>query len=61
MDSTELKEKLEGQLEGTEKQIRNLEESLAKAKEYLIKLQGGLETLELIDSDNKEEINNTET
>lgn len=61
MDSTELKEKLEGQLEGTEKQIRNLEESLAKAKEYLIKLQGGLETLELLDSDNKEEINNTET
>ena len=61
MDSTELKEKLEGQLEGTEKQIRNLEESLAKAKEYLIKLQGGLETLELLDSDNKEEINNTKT
>lgn len=48
MDSTELKKNFDEQLASTEKQIAELEANLVKAKEYKIKLQGGLETLELL-------------
>lgn len=49
MDSTTLKSNFEEQLATTEKQITELTESLEKAKEYKIKLLGGLETLRLLE------------
>jgi hypothetical protein len=48
MDSTTLKENFTTQLKTVAEQIAKLEEDLEKAKEYKFKLQGGLETLELI-------------
>jgi len=48
MDTETLKKNFEEQLATTEKQISELEENLAKAKEYKLKLVGGLETLALL-------------
>jgi hypothetical protein len=48
MDTEALKKNFEEQLATAEKQIFDLEENLAKAKEYRLKLQGGLETLALL-------------
>ena len=48
MDTEQLKKNFEDQLLQTEKQISDLEASLEKAKEYKLKLQGGLETLLLL-------------
>ena len=47
MDPAQLKQNFTEQIEKTEVQIRELEENLAKAKEYKLKLTGGLETLGL--------------
>ena len=50
MNSTEdIKTNFESQLADTEKQIAELEKNLIKAKEYKLKLQGGLETLALLE------------
>jgi len=49
MDPAALKKNFEDQIAQTVKQIAELEESLQKAKEYKIKLQGGLETLSLLE------------
>jgi len=51
MDPTQLKKNFEEQIASTVKQIAELEESLQKAKEYKIKLQGGLETLGLLEQE----------
>ena len=51
MDPTKLKTNFEEQIAKTETQIKELEESLKKATEYKIKLQGGLETLGLLEQD----------
>ena len=48
MDPEQLKKNFEEQIATTDKQIRELEENLAKAKEYKIKLSGGLETIGLL-------------
>jgi hypothetical protein len=48
MDTEQLKKNFEEQLAGAEKQISELEANLEKAKEYRLKLQGGLETLALL-------------
>jgi len=48
MDPAQLKQNFTEQIEKTEVQIRELEENLAKAKEYKLKLTGGLETLGLL-------------
>jgi hypothetical protein len=48
-DTATLKENFKTQLTNVEGQLAKLEEELAKAKEYRLKLQGGLETLELLD------------
>ena len=48
MDAEQLKKNFEEQLAGAEKQIFELEANLEKAKEYKLKLQGGLETLALL-------------
>tara|TARA_A100001234_G_scaffold165319_1_gene146530 strand:- start:22 stop:213 length:192 start_codon:yes stop_codon:yes gene_type:complete len=54
MDPTALKKNFEEQIATTEKQIKELEENLVKAKEYKIKLQGGLETLGLLEGEPEE-------
>jgi hypothetical protein len=51
MDPKVLKANFEDQIASTEKQIKELEENLVKAKEYKIKLQGGLETLGLLEEE----------
>tara|TARA_R100000005_G_C4810232_1_gene97084 strand:- start:36 stop:227 length:192 start_codon:yes stop_codon:yes gene_type:complete len=51
MDPATLKKNFEEQIETTDKQIKELEENLTKAKEYKIKLQGGLETLGLLEGE----------
>ena len=47
MDPAQLKKNFEEQIATTVKQIGELEANLTKAKEYKIKLEGGLETLNL--------------
>lgn len=54
MDTTTLKQNFEKQLSDLEDQIVKLQEELAKAKEYKFKLQGGLETLELLSKEPEE-------
>tara|TARA_B100000902_G_scaffold68069_1_gene74197 strand:- start:25 stop:222 length:198 start_codon:yes stop_codon:yes gene_type:complete len=49
MDPVQLKKNFEEQIASTEKQILELEANLTKAKEYKIKLVGGLETLNLLE------------
>ena len=51
MDPVQLKANFEEQIATTDKQIKELEENLVKAKEYKIKLQGGLETLGLLEQE----------
>lgn len=49
MDTEALKKNFEEQLVQADKQIAELEDNLQKAKEYKLKLQGGLETLGLLE------------
>ena len=49
MDPAQLKKNFEEQIATTVKQIGELEANLTKAKEYKIKLEGGLETLNLLE------------
>jgi hypothetical protein len=51
MDSAQLKKNFEEQLATTDKQIAELETNLAKAREYKLKLEGGLETLGLLEGE----------
>jgi hypothetical protein len=55
MDTAQLKKNFEEQLATTEKQIAELEENIAKAREYKLKLQGGLETLALLEPEVEQE------
>ena len=50
MDPAQLKSNFEEQITKTDAQIAELETNLAKAKEYKLKLVGGLETLGLLES-----------
>lgn len=54
MDSQALKENFETQLKNVGEQIAQLEADLAKAKEYRTKLEGGLETLALLNGESEE-------
>ena len=54
-DTAALRENFENQLKNINEQITKLEEDLAKAKEYRTKLQGGLETLQILDPKAEEE------
>ena len=56
MDPTALKKNFEEQIATTEKQITELEENLKKAREYKIKLQGGLETLNLLEGESDPDV-----
>lgn len=49
MDAAKLKANFEEQIGKTDTQIAELETNLAKAKEYKLKLVGGLETLGLLE------------
>ena len=49
MDPAQLKKNFEEQIANTDKQITELEANLVKAKEYKLKLSGGLETLTLLE------------
>lgn len=49
MDTETLKKNFEEQLAATDKQITELEGNLTKAREYKLKLEGGLETLGLLE------------
>ena len=49
MDPSALKKNFEEQIATTTKQIAELETNLVKAKEYKIKLEGGLESLGLLE------------
>ena len=60
MEPSVLKTNFEEQIAQTDKQIRELEENLAKAREYKIKLQGGLETLGLLEQEPEAEAAPTE-
>lgn len=55
MDTSTLKENFENQLKSANEQIAQLESDLEKAKEYRLKLQGGLETLALLNPPEEEE------
>ena len=55
MNTEELRKNFEDQLKTTVGQISELEANLAKAKEYKTKLEGGLETLSLLDGEKPEE------
>jgi len=55
MDPAQLKKNFTEQIEKTEVQIRELEENLAKAREYKLKLTGGLETLGLLEGEGEGE------
>ena len=57
MDPAQLKTNFEEQIGKTDAQIIELETNLAKAKEYKLKLVGGLETLGLLEQ--KEETPDT--
>ena len=48
-DTATLKENFKTQLTNVDGQIAKLEDEIAKAKEYRLKLQGGHETLELLE------------
>ena len=49
MDPAQLKKNFDEQIATTVKQIGDLEANLVKSKEYKIKLEGGLETLKLLE------------
>lgn len=49
MDAAKLKANFEEQIGKTDTQIAELESNLEKAKEYKLKLVGGLETLGLLE------------
>lgn len=48
MDPSTLRIEFEKQLKDSETKIAQAEEQLAKLKEYRLKLQGGVETLDLL-------------
>ena len=49
MASTDLKTNFQNQLKEIDEKITQIQEELVKAKEYKLKLVGGLETLELLE------------
>lgn len=54
MDTTLLRQNFENQLNEIDAKILKIEEELSKAKEYKLKLQGGLETLDLLSKEPEE-------
>lgn len=61
MDTEQLRKNFEEQLANTDRQIAELETNLTKAKEYKLKLSGGLETLDLLNPPTEESNTEEET
>lgn len=59
-DIKTLKENFTNQIKSVEDQIKTLESDLEKAKEYKLKLLGGLETLRLLEDPDESVIENQE-
>ena len=56
MDPSSLRIEFEKQLKDSETKIAQAEEQLAKLKEYRLKLQGGVETLDLLSPKTEEQV-----
>ena len=56
MDPSALRIEFEKQLKDSETKIAQAEEQLAKLKEYRLKLQGGMETLDLLSPKTEEQV-----
>ena len=56
MDPSALRIEFEKQLKDSETKIAQAEEQLAKLNEYRLKLQGGMETLDLLAPKNEEQV-----
>lgn len=56
METTKLRKNFEDQLKKINEQLAGIESDLKKATEYKAKLQGGLETLDLLESE-EEDVN----
>jgi len=56
MDTTGLKENFQNQLKEIDEKIAQIQAELAKAQEYKLKLQGGLETLELLEKSESQDL-----
>lgn len=54
MDTTALKENFHNQLKEIDEKLTQIQSELSKAQEYKLKLQGGLETLELLEKQTEE-------
>lgn len=55
MNASELKQNFANQLKEIDEKIDQINAELKKALEYKVKLQGGLETLELLENSEKDE------
>ena len=56
MDPASLRIEFEKQLKESDTKIAQAEEQLAKLKEYRLKLQGGMETIDLLIPKNEEQV-----
>ena len=56
MDTTGLKENFHNQLKEIDEKITQIQSELAKPQEYKLKLQGGLETLELLEKQETQDL-----
>ena len=54
MDTSSLRAEFAGQLKELDLKISGAEDNLTKLREYKLKLTGGLETLDLLESKSKE-------
>lgn len=61
MESSEARQKLNEQLKKVEEKLEELEKNLVNLKEFRLKVLGGIETLDMLEAPEPEEINNTET
>ena len=60
MDAVTLRQNFQNQLKDVEEKISKLSEELENAKEYKLKLQGGMETLDLLEQEQPAETVETE-
>jgi hypothetical protein len=60
MNTEELRKNFDEQIATTDKQIADLEANLNKAKEYKLKLVGGIETLDLLNPPEEETVGTEE-
>lgn len=61
MNNKEARAKLEDQMKQILEKEKELEDSMSNLKDFKLKVRGGLETLDMLEAAEPEEINNTET